>query len=103
MKRCEEEQKLLTAEIHNTLEYWAKRADCVKQQIDAVRCNTSQYARGVTSLLQQHLWAIELTYSNAQAVFRNILSATEYSQYNLYDSDVSDSEDDISDIDVDDD
>ena len=106
MKRCEEEQKLLTAEMQNTLEYWSKRAVRVKQKIDAARCNSDQYSRGVTSLLQQHLWMIELTNSNAHAAFGTIL-ATEHSsnhdQYDLHDSDFTDSEDGISDTDFDDD
>ena len=106
MKRYVEEQKLLTAEMQNTLEYWSKCAGCVKQKIDAARCNSDQYSRGVTSLLQQHLWMIELTNCNAHAAFGTIL-ATEHSpnhdQYDIHDSDFTDSEDGISDTDFDDD
>ena len=103
MKRCEEELELLTAEMHNALDYWRKCAECIKQAIDTVKADSSsQYSHGVASLLQQHLWVIELTYSRAQAAFEDILSPAECSStvhYTLHDSDFSYSEED-SDIDA---
>jgi hypothetical protein len=98
MKRCEEELELLTAEMHNALEYWKKCIDCIKNSIDDAKADSSsQYSRGVASLLQQHLWVIELTYSRAQAAFGDIISPAECSSstghYTLHDSDFSDSED----------
>ena len=101
LKRCEEELQLLTAEMHNALGYWVKCVDCIKQNIETVRSDSSQYSRGVTSLLQQRLWVIELTHSKAQSAFRNILSG--YSScnapYDLHESDFSDSDTDTSDED----
>ena len=101
LKRCEEELHFLTAEMHNTLEYWLKCVDCIKQNIEAMKSDSSQYSRGVASLLQQRLQVIELTHSKAQSAFGNILSG--YSPcntpYDLHESDLSNSETDTSDED----
>ena len=105
MKRCEEELSLISTEMHNTLDYWRKYAESIKQSSNASATESScQYSRGVISLLQQYLLVIELSYSRAQAAFGSILSPVSSSSI-MHDSDSSDSSDestDAYDSDVDD-
>ena len=92
--------------MSNALDYWRKCAESIKQGIDAIISDSviSQYSKGVASILQQRLWAIELTTSKAQSSFHNISSTDESSSStNLHDSDFSDSDEDKSDIDADND
>ena len=93
MKRCEEELQLLTAEMHNSLTHWVNCAESIKESIATLRSDSSQYSRGLTSLLQQRLWVIELTHSRAQDAFGDILSGlSSITQYDLNESDFSDSD-----------
>lgn len=73
MKRSAEEQALLTMEMHNSLDYWKRCITNLKKTIDTARCKDDLYSHGVASLLQQHLWKIELTHSKAEAAFQDIL------------------------------
>lgn len=103
MKRCEVELHLLSTEMHTALTYWQKSADNIKQNINAMKSDSSQYSMGVASLLQQRLWVIDLTHSRAQAAFGNIISASSLSasseSLNVSDQDSDSSDSDISDND----
>ena len=103
-KRCDEELQLLTTEMHNALDYWRRSAECIKDNIEALRSNSDSdmYSRGLISLLQKRLWVIELTSSKAQVVFSNIISPAESSSpshYDFHESDFSDSDEHDSDVD----
>ena len=82
--------------MHNALAHWKRSTEIIVQKIDALRSDSSQHSRGVTSLLHQRLWMIEVTYSKAHSAFEYILSSEFFSDtlYNFHESDFSDSDSD---------
>lgn len=73
-RRCDEELLLLKSEMHNVINYWNQREDCIKKLLLQLTEDDSQFNRGSQCLLKKLLWEVELFRSRAASAFSSVIS-----------------------------
>ena len=96
-RRCDEELLLLKSEMHNVINYWNQREDCIKKLLLQLTEDDSQFNRGSQCLLKKLLWEVELFCSRAASAFSSVISLAGYETTTpSYDTDSETSDEDSS-------
>ena len=94
-RRCDEELLLLKNEMHNVINYWNQREDCIKRLLLQLTEDDSQFSRGSQCLLKKLLWEVELLRSRAASAFSSVISLAGYETTTpSYDTDSETSDED---------
>lgn len=101
IKRCEEEESMLTADMISTLKYWKNHVNSVNLRLDEIGDPKTQYEHGLRCILQRSLLLAEFQHHRAVNAFSRfiqvpdevLLKSTKLNDNLEVDSDSSDESD----------
>lgn len=78
VKRCDEELVLLKHEMHNVIDYWNRKEECIKNLLQQLEKNMpNQFNRGCACLLRKLQLEVDLYSSRALLAFSNVIPLSE--------------------------